>query len=183
MNSDGFNIGGQIDLLDRYIIDLSLRQDRSSLFGPQNRENSYYKFSGAYRLSEESFWGPLKGLLPEFKFRFSSGTAGVRPAFSQQYETWSVAGGNISKGALGNKDLKPPTTTETEFGVDFSLLDRVSVELTSSSTLNEDQLLPVPLAGFYGYSSQWQNAGTLEAEALELSVNGYVLNTLSLIHI
>ena len=68
MNSDGFNIGGQIDLLDRYIIDLSLRQDRSSLFGPQNRENSYYKFSGAYRLSEESFWGPLKGLLPEFKF-------------------------------------------------------------------------------------------------------------------
>ncbi len=177
VNSDGFNIGGQIDLLDRYIIDLSLRQDRSSLFGPQNRENSYYKFSGAYRLSEESFWGPLKGLLPEFKFRFSSGTAGVRPAFSQQYETWSVAGGNISKGALGNKDLKPQTTTETEFGVDFSLLDRVSVELTSSSTLNEDQLLPVPLAGFYGYSSQWQNAGTLEAEALELSVNGYVLNT------
>ncbi len=177
VNSDGFNIGGQVDLLDRYIIDLSLRQDRSSLFGPQNRENSYYKFSGAYRLSEESFWAPLKGIFPEFKFRFSSGTAGVRPAFSQQYETWAVAGGNISKGALGNKDLKPQTTTETEFGVDFSLLDRVSVELTSSSTMNEDQLLPVPLAGFYGYSSQWQNAGTLEAEALELSVNGYVLNT------
>ena len=101
-------------------------------------------------MSEESFWGPLKGLLPEFKFRFSSGTAGVRPAFSQQYETWSVAGGNISKGALGNKDLKPQTTTETEFGVDFSLLDRVSVELTSSSTLNEDQLLPVPLANGTG---------------------------------
>jgi TonB-linked SusC/RagA family outer membrane protein len=177
ISSDGFNIGAQVDVLDRYIMDVSLRQDRSSLFGPGNRENSYYKVSGAYRLSEESFWSPLKGILPEFKFRFSSGTAGVRPAFSQQYETWSVAAGNISKGALGNKDLKPQQTEEVEFGVDFSLLDLVSVEITQSSTVNKDQLLPVPLAGFYGYSYQWMNAGTLEADAFELSVNGVVFNT------
>jgi hypothetical protein len=56
-------------------------------------------------------------------------------------------------------------------------MDRLSVEITQSSTINEDQLLPVPLAGFYGYSSQWRNAGTLEAEATEVSLNASVLNS------
>ncbi|MBT6390897.1 MAG: SusC/RagA family TonB-linked outer membrane protein [Candidatus Marinimicrobia bacterium] len=177
INSDGGNVGAQIDFKDRYIVDVTLRQDRSSLFGPGNRVNNYYKFSGAYRMSEEGFWGGLRGIFPEFKVRFSTGTAGVRPAFSQQYETWSVAGGNISKSVLGNNDLKPQTTTETEFGIDFSIMDRVSVEFTQSSSTNEDQLLPVPLAGFYGYSEQWQNAGTLEADATELSINASVINT------
>ena len=177
VNSDGANVGAQMDFKDRYIVDVTLRQDRSSLFGPENRVNNYYKFSGAYRMSEEGFWGGLKGLFPEFKVRFSQGTAGVRPAFSQQYETWSVAGGNISKSVLGNKELKPQTTTETEYGIDFSIMDRVSVEFTQSSSINEDQLLPVPLAGFYGYSSQWRNAGTLEADATELSINASVINT------
>ena len=177
INSDGFSGGAQMDLLDRYILDVTLRQDRSSLFGPENRINNYFKVSGAYRMSEEAYWGALSGMLPEFKVRFSHGTAGVRPAFSQQYEVWSVAGGNISKGALGNVDLKPQTTTETEMGVDFSVMDRLSVEITQSTTVNEDQLLPVPLAGFYGYSSQWRNAGTLEAEATEISLNASVVNT------
>ena len=177
VNSDGGNVGAQIDFKDRYIVDVAVRQDRSSLFGPENQVNNYYKFSGAYRMSEEGFWGGLRGLFPEFKVRFSQGTAGVRPAFSQQYETWSVAGGNISKSVLGNKELKPQTTTETEYGIDFSIMDRVSVEFTQSSSINEDQLLPVPLAGFYGYSSQWRNAGTLEADATELSINASVINT------
>jgi len=177
INSDGANVGAQIDFKDRYIVDVAVRQDRSSLFGPESRVNNYYKLSGAYRLSEEGFWSSLKGIFPEFKVRFSQGTAGVRPAFSQQYETWSVAGGNISKSVLGNNDLKPQTTTETEFGVDFSIMDIVSVELTQSSSLNEDQLLPVPLAGFYGYSAQWRNAGTLESEATEVSINASVINT------
>ena len=100
VNSDGFSFGAQADYLDRYIVDVTYRQDRSSLFGPGNQVNNYYKFSGAYRLSEEGFWGGIRGILPEFKVRFSTGTAGVRPAFSQQYETWSVAGGNISKCVL-----------------------------------------------------------------------------------
>ena len=177
VNSDGFSFGAQADFMDRYIVDVTYRQDRSSLFGPGNQVNNYYKFSGAYRLSEEGFWGGIRGIFPEFKVRFSTGTAGVRPAFSQQYETWSVAGGNISKGVLGNEDLKPQTTSEVEFGIDFSIMDRVSVEFTQATTVNEDQLLPVPLAGFYGYSQQWRNAGTLEADATELSVNASVLNT------
>ncbi|MBN4081085.1 SusC/RagA family TonB-linked outer membrane protein [Caldithrix abyssi] len=177
INSDGFSFGAQGDFKDRYILDVTFRQDRSSLFGPGERVNNYYRVSGAYRLSEEAFWAPLKDLLNEFKFRLSRGTAGVRPAFSHQYETWSVAGGNPSKQTLGNRDLKPQLTTETEYGIDFTIWDRVSVEYTKANTLNEDQLLRIPLAGYYGYSAQWRNAGTLEVESTELSVNAALINT------
>ena len=64
VNSDGFSFGAQADYLDRYIVDVTYRQDRSSLFGPGNQVNNYYKFSGAYRLSEEGFWGGIRGILP-----------------------------------------------------------------------------------------------------------------------
>ena len=176
-NADAFSVGAQVDYMDRYILDVNMRQDRSSLFGPENRVNSYGRVSAAVRLSEHGFWDPLKGIFNEFKVRFSNGTSGNRPSFSQQYETWSVAGGNVSKGALGNKTLKPETVTETEMGLDFSIMDRVSVELTTAHTVAKDQLLQVPLAGFYGYSNQWQNAGTLTSDVFEMSVNASIINT------
>ena len=177
VNADAFSVGAQVDYLDRYIVDVNFRQDRSSLFGTENRVNNYNRLSFAVRLSEHGFWDPMRGVLNEFKLRFSNGTSGNRPAFSQQYETWSVAGGNISKGALGNKKLKPETVTETEMGIDFSLMDRVLVEVTQAKTVAKDQLLQVPLAGFYGYGSQWQNAGTLTSDVFEISVNASILNT------
>ena len=177
VNADAFSVGAQVDYLDRYIVDVNFRQDRSSLFGPENRVNNYNRVSFAVRLSEHGFWDPMRGVFNEFKLRFSNGTSGNRPAFSQQYETWSVAGGNISKGALGNKKLKPEMVTETEMGIDFSLMDKALVEVTQAKTVAKDQLLQVPLAGFYGYGSQWQNAGTLTSDVFELSVNASILNT------
>ena len=176
-NADAFSVQAQVDYLDRYIFDVTARQDRSSLFGPDNRINNYGRVSGAIRLSEHGFWDPLRGIFNEFKIRFSSGTSGNRPAFSQQYETWSVAGGNISKSVLGNKELKPETVTETEMGIDFSIMDRVLVELTTVETVAKDQLLEVPLPGYAGYGAQWRNAGTLTGSALELSVTSSVINT------
>ena len=56
VNADAFSFGAQIDYLDRYILDVTMRQDRSSLFGPENQVNNYGRFSGAIRLSEHGFW-------------------------------------------------------------------------------------------------------------------------------
>lgn len=176
VRSMGQVLGGQLDYADKYLIDVSTRTDESSLFGPTERKNSYYRFSGAYRISQEPFW-PLGGLVNEFKLRFSQGTSGNRPSFSAQYETWSVSAGSISKGNLGNKDLKPEFATETEMGLDMVIMDRFSVALTTANTIVKNQILPVPLAGYYGYSNQWQNAGTLETTALELALEAYLMKT------
>ena len=53
------------------------RYDGSSLFGSEARWNPYYRFSGAYRVTEDI---KIPGV-QELKLRGAYGTAGQRPAF------------------------------------------------------------------------------------------------------
>ncbi|MCH8327251.1 MAG: SusC/RagA family TonB-linked outer membrane protein [Candidatus Marinimicrobia bacterium] len=178
--AEGFFFIGGIDFADKYIIDVLARRDGSSLFGADQRWHNYYRFSGAYRISEEPFWA-LKDLFPEFKIRFSQGTAGSRPAFAAQYETYDVESGFVSsQQTLGNKNLKPEFATETEFGIDFAVMDRFYVQLTKATAVIEDQILLVPLSGAFGVPTQWQNAGTLENDIVEVSVQASVFSSSTL---
>lgn len=177
ISSEGYYFISGLDFKNKYIADVLLRKDGSSLFGENERWQNYYRVSTAWRISEEPFWLGMKGTMDEFKVRFSQGTAGNRPNFVAQYETYSVSGGIISKENLGNKDLKPEFSTETEFGLDFSLLNRLSVQFTQANSVIEDQILLVPLQAPFGYESQWKNAGTLESNTMELSLQGILMDT------
>ena len=175
----GYFVSGGADYEGRYIADLLVRRDGSSLFGPEERWNSYYRFSGAYRLSEEPWWRWRS--INEFKLRFSRGTAGGRPSFNDQYETFAfTTGGGVSKQTLGNRFLKPERTTETEIGVDAIFKDRFSLQLSRARTKSEDQLIQIPLPAFFGFSSQWQNAGTVEGNTLEGTLEAQVLQSSNL---
>ena len=77
---------------------------------------------------------------------------------------------------LGNKFLKPERTTETEIGVDAIFQDRFSLQLSRAKTKSVDQLIQIPLPAFYGYTSQWQNAGTVEGNTLEGTLEAQVVN-------
>jgi TonB-linked SusC/RagA family outer membrane protein len=171
----GFFVSGGADFEGRYIADLLVRRDGSSLFGPEERWNSYYRFSGAYRVSEESWWRWRD--LNEFKLRFSRGTAGGRPSFNDQYETFSFnTAGGVLKQNLGNRFLKPETTTETEIGFDAIFRDRYSLQVSRAQTKSVDQLIQIPLPSFYGFTSQWQNAGTVEGNTLEGTLEAQLVN-------
>ena len=176
IRSLGYFLSTQLDYKDRYIVDALIRRDGSSLFGSAERWQWYYRLSGAYRLSEEPWW-PLGGILSEFKLRASQGTAGGRPRFSAQYETYNFAagGGSVNKATLGNKNLKPEFSTETELGVDLIAWGRVSLGITHAKSIVKDQLLLVPLLGYAGFGSQWQNAGTLESKTWEGSLEASVV--------
>ena len=165
-----------LDYKDKYILDLMVRRDGSSLFGSDERWHTYYRVSGAYRVSQEPWWF-APDILNEFKLRYSLGTAGARPDFSAQYETFNVGAGSISKGTLGNPNLTPEFTTEQEYGVDVGILDQFFLQLTYATSEVEDQILNVPLPSYFGYSSQWQNAGTMETETYEASLDGTLLQT------
>lgn len=157
-----------LDYAGKYIIDGLVRRDGSSLFGPENRWNTYYRGSMAYRLAEEPWW-PFGGSLNEFKLRYSIGTAGSRPGFSDQYETWTVNGstGAVTKERLGNSNLKPSHTTEQEVGVDMIFKDRYSLELSYITQVTRDQITDVQLPATTGYQSQWQNTGIGEGNTIE----------------
>jgi len=170
IRADGYFVITNFDMYDKYIIDALIRNDGSSLFGEDERRQWYYRLGGAWRMSQEDFFNV--DFIDELKFRYSIGTAGGRPRFSAQYETYSVSGGRISPVTLGNKDLKPEFSTEHEAGFDMSLFNfKAMLSMTYAQTTTQDQILPVPQPAFTGFSTQWRNAGTIESTSWEATLD------------
>jgi TonB-linked SusC/RagA family outer membrane protein len=169
---DGFFVITGLDYKDRYIVDALARQDGSSLFGPDERRHWYYRGSAAYRLAEEP-WFNIRGL-DELKLRYSIGSAGREPNFTAQYETYSVEGGSITPVTLGNRDLKPEFAVEHEMGIEALFLGRFSLDLTYARADIKDQILSVPSLAYTGFSSQIRNAGRLESNTYEATLNAQV---------
>jgi len=174
----GLFAGASLDYKDRYILEGSFRYDGSSLFGAGNRWSPFGRISAVWNVAREPFWNV--GFMDEFRLRASRGTAGTTPPFSAQYETYSVSGTSVTLGQAGNRLIKPETTTELEVGTDFTLFGRVGIEATYAHAVTRDQILPVSTAASLGFSTQWQNAGTLESKTIELGVNLPIINSSSL---
>jgi TonB-linked SusC/RagA family outer membrane protein len=166
--------GAQLDYKGRYIVDGTYRYDGSSLFGEGNRWAPFGRLSGVWRVSEESFWHLSS--ISDFRLRASRGTAGSTPSFTAQYETYSCGVTGCSLGQAGNSKLKPETTTETEIGGEFTLFNRLGVDVTHATSDTRNQILNVPTPASLGFSNQWQNAGTLSNNTWELGLNLPVVN-------
>jgi hypothetical protein len=169
-----------LDYRGRYTGDFLIRRDGSSLFGARQKWHSYYRAAGAYRLAQEAWW-PWKAALNEFKLHFAIGSAGGRPSFADQYETFQVSStGAVTKGTLGNPDLRPMYTVEREAGLDVSVRNRVEASLVYAASTTSDQLIEVPAPATSGYTSQWVNAGTVRGRTLELTTRADVFRGRSL---
>lgn len=157
-----------LDFKDKFLLDGMYRYDGSSLFGEDERWHGYYRVSGAYRISEDV---QIPGI-QELKIRAAHGTAGLRPGFNWQYETYSINSGTVSPSQKGNKRLKPSQTAETEIGLNAEFLNKFYFEATYAKSKTTDQFLNVPLIPFLndGYPTQWQNAGEVESTTLELTL-------------
>jgi hypothetical protein len=77
----------------------------------------------------------------------------------------------ISATTLGNKNLRPETTLETEYGVDAELFHKYGLSITYARDITTDQILQVPPSVSSGFSSQWLNAGTMDGKTWEASLN------------
>ena len=169
IRSAGYFLTLGLDYDDRVILDGLVRRDASSLFGPGEKWHNYYRASAAYRMAEEAWWPWAR--VNEFKLRASRGTAGGRPSFADQYETYTISStGALEKGTLGNRFLKPEHSTETEVGLDMILDNRYSLQVSYANSKVVDQLVSIPLQGPIGYSSQWQNAGTVVGHTFEATI-------------
>ncbi len=167
---------------DRYFFDGSTRKDGSSLFGHDQRYHTYYRSSVAWLLSDEPWFSRLADKIDQFKIRAAVGTAGNRPSFDAQYEALRIGtGGSITATTLGNKDLRPETNLETEYGIDMELFHKYGIQLTYARDITTDQILQVPPSVSSGFSSQWKNAGTLDGRTWEASLNIPVVTRKSLL--
>lgn len=186
-NSDNYNIGSyyeeykvenfflnvDLDYLDKIIVSGLVRRDGSSGFGADERWQTYYRGSLAYRITEDFEFENIN----EWKVRASYGTSGQRPPFSAQYETYSVSSTGISPGTLGNTEIKPSVVAELEFGTNITFMDRYNFEANYALTNVTNDYLNVPLSAAAGFSSQWQNVGEIESSSLEFMLSGQIYNT------
>jgi len=166
IRNKNYYVVSNFDINDRYILDGLVRWDGSSLFGQESRWQTYYRASGAYRLSQDFH---INGI-DEFKLRASYGTAGLRPSFTAQYETFANVGGKLTKVTLGNTALKPAHSGEMELGANIDFLSRFSLDYSYSRKNTTDQIILVPLSAAAGYRYQWQNAASLLGKTHELSL-------------
>lgn len=175
VRAEGVFLISGLEYQGKYIFDGVVRWDRSSLFGPEQRDQVYWRAAGAWRLDEEPWWSLAS--INQMKLRAAVGTAGRRPLFWHQYEAYSVDGGIISPATLGNANLRPQRSTEIEAGVDLFISNRVAAEITYAATTSDDQILSVPLPGPLGFTRQIQNAGTMSNNTWELSVSAPIISS------
>jgi TonB-linked SusC/RagA family outer membrane protein len=176
VRSSGYSVSTGFDYAGKYIFDALIRRDGSSLFGPDQRWHTYGRVAAAYRMAQESWW-PF-AFVTEFKPRYAIGTAGGRPSFTRQYETWTVNGntGAVTKGTLGNRQLKPEFTVEQEMGIDMIFRNKYQLELTYARQKTTDNIIQMTTPGLTGYLDQWQNEGTIEGNTLEATLQASIVN-------
>ncbi len=159
-----------LDYKGRYIVGGLVRRDAASLFGAAQRWQTYGRGSFAWRVSEEPWFKVSK--ISDLKLRASEGTAGNRPRYSAQYETFSIgAGGALSPNSLGNKNLRPEVSRELELGIDLEVMNKYGLTITHADNVINDQILPVKPPAASGFQTQWQNAGELTNKTWEFSLN------------
>lgn len=162
-----------LDYKDKYIFDGLVRRDASSLFGSEVRWQTFCRLSGAWRITQDFV---IPGI-QEWKIRASYGTAGLRPPFEAQYETFALNNGvpgNME--TLGNTKLKPSYSKETEVGTDMRFLEKWTFSMNYSLANNTDQILKVPISPLSGAAYQWQNAGTLQTKVFEATLGTDIIS-------
>jgi TonB-linked SusC/RagA family outer membrane protein len=164
---------------DRLFVTGGARFDKYSAFGRNIGIQTYPKISASYVVSDESFWQSsfLNKLANTLKLRAAYGEAGRAPGafdFLRSYDAVGWGGQPALRTRnLGNPDLGPERSKETEVGFESSSLNgRVGVDLTYYRTRTIDALInltPPPSGGFL--NPQLENIGTLDKRGLELAVN------------
>jgi len=133
---------------DRYIVSATIRRDGSSRFGQDNRYGTFPAFSAGWRVSEEEFMKKLP-FISDLKLRYGWGKSGNqeipnnanRALYAAIYgmdPTWDFDAGSAyditgsGSGQLpsgftsiqrGNNALKWESLQESNFGLDFGLLN------------------------------------------------------------
>jgi len=172
----GFFVQQMIGWRDRLFVTLGNRTDGNSAFGQSFGLQNYPKASLSYVLSDESFWP--SNLVETFKLRAAVGEAGKAPGAFDATRTWNpiaAEGGQsaFTPGQLGNSNLGPERTRETELGFDAGLFNgRVGVVFTYFNARTSDAIINVAYPPSQGFSAnQPENVGEIVNKGIEAQLS------------
>jgi len=167
-------------LYNRIFLTGAVRVDGSSVFGEDQRKQTYFKASGSYLLSDESFWKNLNAdWWNVFKLRVAYGESGNMTGIGayerfNAYLPGSFLGRSYlaSNPQLANENVKPEKQKELEIGTDIALFNnRISLQFNWYNKKVEDLLIPRQVAPTTGFSTLLDNLGSLTNKGVELALN------------
>ncbi len=167
----------------KYILSGSIRRDRSSRFGPQNRAGIFPSLSVAWNISEESFMDAVRGVSTA-KFRVSYGETGNdRLSGSYPWLTTMTRGYYLfgttdarvltyAPGGFSNANLGWEKNKQFDAGVDLGIFnDRITMNVDIYER-NSNTIISASIPTINGKaSSSMQNIGNVRNRGLELTVN------------
>jgi TonB-linked SusC/RagA family outer membrane protein len=185
---------------DKYLASVTLRRDGSSRFGKNNRFATFPAFSAGWRINQEQFMEATSNIISDLKLRVAWGQTGNQEIDNLANRTILVTnymgdiGAGINSGTAyditgansgllpsgyqlnqrGNDNIKWETTTQTNIGLDFGLLNQTlygTIEWYLKQT--KDILIRPPYLGAIGEGGdQWVNGASMENKGLEVTL-GY----------
>jgi TonB-linked SusC/RagA family outer membrane protein len=179
---------------EKYFLSGNLRQDEYSALGV--KKGTFYGLSAGWEVSQEEFWksAHLDNVFSSFKIRGSYGKVGNIGGIND-YSPYSLYASGLYGGvptlyfqSVGNTNLKWETSTKTDVGFTFGLLNnRITGELAyykndiNNLILNVAQApstgIPGPLGPATSVVYPPQNVGAMYNKGLEVSLNARVINT------
>lgn len=180
----------------RYLISANVRMDGSSKLHPDHRWATFPSVSAAWRISNEKFMEDASSWLTDLKLRAGWGQTGNQGgvgdyAYLQRYnfgyvewykvpdagDTFDYANAvpNLSQANLRTKDLKWERTTQTNIGVDFSVLNgRLSFNADAYYKKTTDMLMWVSLpSGAAAANSIQRNEGEMTNKGFEFAITSH----------
>jgi TonB-linked SusC/RagA family outer membrane protein len=163
--------GADLSYKNWLVLSLAGRNDWSSTLPPDNWS---YPFGSIGLTGIISEMVTMPSFISFLKVRGSIARTGIDPDPFITKEYFSInPGGSIAKSNVKPVDtLKPEITTSREIGFDLNLFqNRIGLEFTYYKTNSKNQLVSVAIPPASGYSSRLINAGNIQNDGIEVTLN------------
>lgn len=173
----GYFLRGNYAYQNKYLASASIRDDASSRFGVGNRYGVFPSGSLGYVISEEDFIKNIHAI-SNLKVRVSYGLTGnadisnfaALGLFTGTASYNGVAGQRVAQ--IANPNLKWESTRQVDAGLDIGFFNsRLTGSFDYYRKNTHDLLLNVNVPGTSGFSTQFQNAGKLYNQGIELGLS------------
>lgn len=168
---------------ERYLLDLSFREDASSRFGADKRWAPFWSAGIGWNMHNETFMKSLSWI-NRLKLRATYGLTGsqnfdpYQAMTTYQYLTgqrYHYGVGTVLM-AMGNEDLAWQRTHETNIGFDLGLLnDRFQLTFDYYNKNTKDLLTAVTLPPSLGFSTYMANLGEVQNRGFEISARAVLI--------
>lgn len=163
-------------LMNKYFFNFTVRNDKSSRFGADNRAANFLSGGVMWRLSDETFMAATKSWLTDLQVKYSVGSTGNSEIGN--YRSLGLTGKTQYNGDAGlviaqpsNKELGWEKQIQSNVGLTARLFDRVNIDVNYYNRKTKNMLMSTPLAYTTGFSSMMLNVGQLTNNGVEVEVS------------